>query len=340
MNYFTISDFSNDTRYTAAVARVRSLESRLLSGHKLTRMADKTDWQELLNELRASDYFEPLTKVRFSIDIESALFEVLRRRYSLLHELAVEPRLISAIISWHDFSNLKILLKQKWNQPAAQQPLSDLGLVTTAALEKSVEADSGMPPPLREAWLTATEDFENNRSIFRVEMLIDSTYLKFIHQQFQNSGIPFLQHFISHRIDLINIQMVLRWRLWNGQASMVSELLPAGGFLSLDQLKFMLNESPDKVVNTMRYSPYHEIFSTSMANDQQNYDLQSVEKQCDDFMTNFCAKTRYTSFGVEPLIAFLWLALKEFRNVQLIVTGNRASLPVQSVKNRLRWTYA
>ena len=59
MQTFSITDFSGDTRYGHAVARVRVLESQLLPRRAFVRMAEAPKWEAMLEELRGSLYAEP-----------------------------------------------------------------------------------------------------------------------------------------------------------------------------------------------------------------------------------------------------------------------------------------
>lgn len=340
MSAFQITEFSNDPRYASAVGRVRILESQLLPKQKLYRMAEKPDWQGVLDELRATDYAEPLSAARSAMDIERALLQVLAHRYHTIHELAIEPALIRAIISWHDFDNLKILLKQKWSASSRQLPLSDLGLIDPEALKNALSNQNSLPHPLKQVYEKILEEYEENQSLFRAEMLIDRYYLNYVRETFESCHIPFLKYFIHYRIDLIKIQMMLRWRGWNEAAPFPRELLPPGGFLSDDILSALGGSGWDKIPSLLQFSPYGNLVSDTSEKIQSGSDLWLLERRSDDFLTEFCKLSHYTAFGVEPLLAFLWVSLQEFRNVQLLVTTKKAGITPEIIKPRLREIYA
>jgi len=319
---------------------VRILEAQLLPKQKLYRMAEKPDWQGVLDELRATDYSEPLSAARSAIDIEKALLQVLAHRYRTIHELAIEPALVRAIISWHDFDNLKILLKQKWRNSSRQLPLSELGLIDPEGLKNTLNNQNSLPDPLKQVYDEISEDYQENQSLFRIEMLIDRCYLNYVRETFEACNIPFLKYFIHYRIDLIKIQMMLRWRGWNEEKQLPRELLPLGGFLADDRLSAPASNGWDKIPPLLQFSPYHNLVSDTSEKIQSNSDLWLLEKRSDDFLTNFCKLSHYTAFGVEPLFAFLWISLQEFRNVQFILTTKKAGISPENIKPRLREAYA
>lgn len=340
MSAFQITEFSNDARYASAVGRVRVLEAQLLPKQKLHRMAEKPDWQGVMDELRATDYSEPLSAARSAIDIEKALLRVLAQRYHTIHELAIDPALVRAIISWHDFDNLKILLKQKWSASSRQLPLSDLGLIASETLKDALQNQNSLPHPLKQAYEKIVEDYEKNQSLFRIEMLIDRCYLNYVRETFEECNIAFLKYFIHYRIDLIKIQMILRWRGWNEATPLPRELLPVGGFLSDDILTALGSSDWEKIPSLLQFSPYGSLVSDTSEKIQSGNDLWLLERRSDDFLTQFCKLSHYTAFGVEPLFAFLWVSLQEFRNVQLLVTTRKAGIPAEIIKPRLREIYA
>jgi V/A-type H+-transporting ATPase subunit C len=359
MDLFNLTDFSNDTRYAQAVARVRVLETKLLPARKFVRMAEREDWEAVLDELRGTDYAEALVHVKSSEELESALLATIENRYRLLHELAIEPRLIDSILSWHDFNNLRILLKAELKGTARNFPLSPLGIIDPAMLKDHLENHRSLPAPLDAAQRAAMNDYATHKSQFRVETLLDRFYLDHVRKTFESSGIRFLNYFINYRIDLAKIRDVIRWRDWTknqkpaqpdtGEKSLEPsksrekgidwQLLPAGGFLPDDKIHALSTEEWDKLPALLQYTPYGNLFASAMDHHRVSGDWWLLEKLAEDFVTEFCRLARYTPFGVEPLIAFLWFNLQELKNVRMVVTAKYIRLAPAEVKPRLRLTH-
>ncbi|RMD96422.1 MAG: hypothetical protein D6814_11420 [Calditrichaeota bacterium] len=336
---FNISEFSNDTRYASAVARVRALEAKLLPARKFVRMADRQDWHGVLDELRGTEYADPLSRVENAAQLEEALLQALKQRHRLLHDLAAEPALINAILLWHDFNNLKILLQKEWFGDARAIALSSLGLYEPETLQRQYQSQQPLPSPLDQALELGKADFATYQSTFRVEMLLDKLYLTYVASRFRESNIAFLVAFIRHRIDLLNIRMVLRWRTWGNDGKIDWDLLPPGGFLDRDKLQALWRDDLDKVAGVFAYTPYGELFSPGSEWLKSAHKLWYIEKLEDDLLTRFCSLTRYTAFGIEPLIAYLWVSLQELKNMQLILTAKYMFLPPEAIKQRLRQSY-
>jgi V/A-type H+-transporting ATPase subunit C len=359
MESFNLTDFSNDTRYAQAVAGVRVLETKLLPARKFVRMAECEDWEGVLDELRGTDYAEALVHVKSAEALESALLATIENRYRLLHELTIEQQLIDPILSWHDFNNLRILMKAELKGTARNFPLSPLGIIDPAMLKDHLENHRSLPAPLDAAQRAAMSDYETYKSLFRVETLLDRFYLDHVSKTFESSGIFFLKYFINYRIDLVKIRDVVRWRVWtrNQKPAQLDtgekpaepskrrekgidwQLLPAGGFLPDDKLHALATEEWDKLSALLQYTPYGNLFASAMDHYRTSGDWWLLEKLGEDFVTEFCRLTRYTPFGVEPLIAFLWFNLQELKNVRMVVTAKYIGLAPEEIKPRLRLTH-
>ncbi len=341
MQTFSITDFSGDTRYGQAVARVRVLESQLLPRRAFVRMAEAPTWDALLEELRGSLYAEPLAPVRRAVELDEAFAEIEQRRRRLIRDLKPEPHLIDALDAWSDFNTLKIVLKTHLTR--APHRLSLNGEADRAhEIRERLEAKRMLSKPLEPARKAAEADFEQHRSLFRLAVLVDRGYQEHVLDVFDTSGIPFLGYFARYWIDLANVNMVLRWRAWRGQNSgnrpppIDRKLATPGGFVSTETLATLAEEPWERLAPALQHTPYDTVFRKAMEAHQNDGALWPLEKLSDDFLSAFCRMTHYTPFGVEPLVAFAWFSMQETKNLMTVATAKWAGLPPEVVIPRLR----
>jgi V/A-type H+-transporting ATPase subunit C len=347
MEAFNITQFTGDTRYGSVVAKLRVMENRFLTRQKLIRMAEREDWMGVLDELQATDYHEDLVRVRTAEELETALFQSIRTKYRFVHELSLRPEAFKAMQYWHDFHNLKLLLFPDLSSSMREFPLSPLGNFPPELLQEHVEEKRKPPDPLGEFYSLVTSDYDEYRSPFRTEMLLERCYFNEVRRIFEESGIPFLIHFITYRIDLIRILQILRWRHGiekagsNGQEAPIDwELLPRGGLLGQEKLEALASAPWEKLPALLRYTPYGKIFQEGMDTFYRTGGLWHLERLAEDFVTDFCNLSRYTPFGVEPLVSFLWISRQELKNLTMIVTTKYVGLDPEMIKARLRITHA
>ena len=338
-NDFQITEFSNDTRYTSAVAQVRVLESHLLPSRKFLRLSDKNNWQGVLDELRGTEYYETLLAVQSEEQLENAVSSFIHERHKRIKSLAIEPHIISAVMLNHDLNNLKIILKQKWNSIERNITLSAEGTVAESTIKDFLNQKSIIDEPFNKLIPNLLIDYEAHKSIFRIDMLISKFYLMNLYRVFINTKLSFLEHFIKRRIDLVNLLQVLRWKQWDKENLSDWDLIFAGGFLDLDFLKNFTSEKREKKLIALQFTPYSLALSEGLTYYLNSGELWMLEKLADDYMTKFCQLTQYTSFGVEPLVAYLWISLQELKNIHTILMSKYFNVDPDMIKKRLRITY-
>jgi len=344
---FNITDFTGDTRYASVVAKLRVMGTRFLTRQKMLRMVEREDWKGVLDELQATDYHEALVNVRTAEELETALFHSIKIKYQFVHELSLRPEAFKAMQYWHDFHNLKLLMFPDMSSAMRDFPLSPLGNFSPEVLKEHVDNKSKPPDPLGEFYSAVTRDYEEYQSPFRAEMVLEQCYFNEVRRIFEESGIPFLIHFITYRIDLIRIVQVLRWRLGiekaknDGQTSPIDwDLLPRGGQLEQEKVESLGREPWERLPALFRYTPYGKLFQEGMETFYKTGQLWHLELLAEDFITTFCNLSQYTAFGVEPLVAFLWISRQELKNLTMIVTTKYVGLDPEKIKVRLRLTYA
>ena len=70
-----------------------------------------------------------------------------------------------------------------------------------------------------------------------------------------------------------------------------------------------------------------------------NGSMTALEKQCDNAVLRLAAKARRTPFGVETALGYLIAAEAELTAVRTIMTGRRAGLSADAIRERLRDIY-
>ena len=345
---FNISHFSEDDRYTSAVGRVRGLESQLLPASRLEHLLQSGSWHAILHGLRDTPYGTPLSEVQDIPGIQSATRRVFADRAQMIRHLTAPDRdLIHALLGIYDFYNLMILVKTSLRQTTRRVPLSPFGLIPPETLEKMLQQRRRLPEPLEPAWRNARQDFEHQPSLFRVEMILWRGYLDYLRSECEQSGIPFLQALLRYHVDATAILFALRWRYWlEASVSAFGEcvqvdwaLFPSGGRLAKDKIRALTEADPSRIPQIFQYTPYGAIFTRTSETLGKPETLWQLEVSLENLLTEMCRLTRYTAFGIEPLVAYLWFARQEYKNLRLILMGTFRNINPETIKPRLRMAY-
>ncbi|RMG81457.1 MAG: hypothetical protein D6707_04800, partial [Bacteroidetes bacterium] len=271
--------------------------------------------------------------------LEKAVSSFIHERHQRIKELSIEPHLIEAIGLNHDLNNVRILFKLRMHPTEGSIAFSTEGVFAAETFKNAFENPLLLPQPLKDLFLRLQKDFEENQSLFRIEMQISQFYLNNLFLVFTRTSIPFLENFIRFRIDLTNLTQLLRWQKWVNIENINWDFFNFNGFLDRDFFKQFLGKSGEQQLLMLSSTPYGNATKDGIDYYLKNEEIWLLEKQCDDFLTDFCKETRYTAFGVEPLISYLWFSLQELRNIHLILLAKYINLDEQMIKDRLRKTY-
>lgn len=345
---FNIAHFSEDNRYAGAVGRVRGLESQLLSNSRMHHLLQAGPWQSILHELRDTPYDTLLAGVHDSHGIRQAIEQVFSDRSRVINALAEPERnLIQALFRMTDFNNLITLANSSLQQRGRRVALSPRGLISPEALEKCIEQNRQLPVPLEKSWNNARLDYERHQNLFRVEMLLWKGYLDHLYSEYEQSRILFLRTLISYAVDIIVILYAIRWRYWL-EAAPSSEadhfrnnwdLFPVGWTLPKDKIQSLMVDEIERIPQIFQYTPYGAIFAGAAEALKRSEALWQLEVSLENLLTEMCKLARYTAFGIEPLLAYLWFSRQESRNMRLILLGIFRNLDPVTIQSRLRMVY-
>lgn len=343
---FNISQFSEDSRFASAVGRIRGLEAQLLPAARLEHLLRAGSWHALLHALRDTAYGALLTGARNSRDIQDAIQQIFTERFRLVYVLAApDQRLIRTLFTMHDFANLVVLAKSALSESPRRVPLSAMGLGPPENLEKAVQQRGQIPEPLTAAWRIARQDFDRHHSLVRVEMLLWREYLDYVRGECERSGILFAQALHRYQVDTMALMFALRWRHWLEQAASEAAfppdlaLFPADGNLPTDKIQSLIEAEFSRIPQILHYTSYGAIFENASEIPETSGLLWQLELSLENLLTEVCRLTRYTSFGIEPLVAYLWFARQEYKNMRLILLGLFRNMNTEIIASRLREPY-
>ena len=121
--------------------------------------------------------------------------------------------------------------------------------------------------------------------------------------------------------------------------SALAPVLLAGGCLPLDRLLALIDEPLESVITSLAMSDYSELVSEGLREWIDRGSAARLEKLSDDYITAYLKRGKWTPFGPEPLIGYLWAKEMEIKNIRLILVGKINKLPAEAIRERLRDGY-
>ena len=337
MTVITDIEFTDDTRYIYAVGRIRALERHLLSRADFARLLDAGDLGGALRALAEMGYPVPEGASAY----EPVLMAEQRAALELLEDLAEDSSLVELFRRRYDFHNIKVLLKAERSAQDLGRAVMDLGAVDVDEIVEAIRAGEPerLPGPLAEAIRTAGERYEESRNPGDIDAAVERIQYAEISRMIAEMGNPFLSAWLAWEVDLINIRSFLRFRWLEEDLKAFPEILLPGGSLEWSFFRSVREEPLESVAQAFGRTPYGRVVSDGIGQLQSRRSFAHLERGCDDLMIELLRTSGRTSFGVEPLTAYVLLKEFEIRSVRAVLVGKLNGLPKKKIKERLPGAY-
>lgn len=330
----------DDTIYAYAVGRTRALETRLLDRARFDRMIDATSAEEALKVLAESDYANAVAELADVHDFESMLAAELKEAFDLILKISPKPELISIMALRYDVHNLKVLFKAKY-LGIKSDLLIPVGSLELDKMEYAVAEEDfrDLPEKLRRAAEDVSEDFLVNRDPQVIDLLLDQVLYDQLVSSARERGINFLEGMFIRQIDLTNLKSIIRVKRMGLNRELLKNILLPHGSIPNDLLAGMLDEPLESLITMLSMSDYADLVSEGVRNWLDKGTVSSLEKLSDDYITAYLKKGKWTPFGLEPLVGYLWAKEIEIKNIRLILVGKINKLPAEAIRERIRDVY-
>ena len=332
-------------RYTYAVARIRYLERELLTKpffHRLIEAPTFEDTKKLLGET--------VYGLSEEKDFDVLWEDETGRVSKIVRELMPDMRLAKFFGYGYDIFNLKVLFKNRLLGKRGLQKnwdvLVDMGTISIDRLVSIIENEIYEYLPFHRwdvAYLVKelVAEMEKDTLDTRfVDLMWDKIYFKFLLQEAFASGEEFLVKYVKTLIDTTNMLTFFRLKMRDEEKSYLATVLIDGGMVDTEKFINNYQENLDGIVKALAYSPYGKLIADVVSVFEEKRSLAVIEKQVDNYLVSFVDRCKYIMFGIEPVVAF-WIAKEiEIKNLRVIITGKRAGIPDELLKERLRDVYA
>ncbi len=330
----------SDTIYAYAVGRVRALETRLLERSRFERMIDAASVEEALKVLAESDYANAVSELADIHEFEEMLTAAMQECIELLLNISPKPEEIAIFSLRFDIHNLKVLLKAKF-LGIKSDLLINAGTLALDDLQYAVSEEyyRDLPPSMRFAVEKIHEDFLLNRNPQVIDLLLDAVLYEQLIAAAEKMGSSFLKQLFIKQIDLTNLKSLIRVKRMGFDRDFLKKVLLPHGSIAIDRLTVSLEEPYEALINTLAMTEYAELAGEGVREWLEKQTASRLEKLADDYITAYLKRGKWTAFGVEPLVGYLWAKEIEIKNIRLVLVGKINKLPAEAIRERLRNVY-
>ncbi|MBU5592819.1 V-type ATP synthase subunit C [Clostridium sp. MSJ-4] len=327
--------------FTQVIPRLRVLETRLLDRAKIDRMIDSDSAEDALKVLQESEYSTLMSNVKRAEDYEVILSAELKRVYKMLYDMTPEDSVVDIMSLRYDYHNIKVLIKGKLLEKDFSYMLISVGTLDINKLKYALDNESyrDLNPIMRKAIEEALEDFSTSKDPQKIDIILDK-YL-FMHQLSLSKDIEdkFLEKYLKYLIDLTNIKTLLRVKKQQNTRDFLNNTIIEGGYVDRDRLNSLYNDSVENIAGKLAFTDYSEVLKAGIEAYSKTGSINLFEKLSENFIMNFMKKAKYISFGLEPLIAYIYAKENEIKLIRIIMVGKLNNIPSEVIRERLRDNY-
>lgn len=327
-----------DTDYLVISARVKAMETGLLSRERMEQILEAKSDEEAAKILQECGY--PELDAADPEAMDAALSAAREETLSDVMDGAPEPRYIELFKLKYDYHNVKALLKAEAMGTSADRMLMDMGRVSAAVLKEAVrtgELDE-LPPMLASAVAEAREILDTTRDPQLSDIALDRWTYADMAALAEDTNSDFLRGYVAVQIDAANLRALVRTVRMGKSPEFLRGVLIEGGEIPTDgilPLSANHGSGMSEVYGPTRFAAAAEAGAEAL----RGGPLTKFEKLCDDAVGDYLAGAQYVPFGEAPLVGYLAARETEYTNLRILLMGRGAGLPADVIRSRLRAGY-
>ena len=321
-----------DTDYLSISARIRVLETRLLTRERLERMIDARTDAEALNVLAECGYGE--LSVSDPAELERALSNA---RQALFGELAAaipDADMLDIFRAKYDYHNAKVIIKAEATGQEARRLLVSGGRYEP---EQMLERPQTCGQALCAAMEQARQTLEQTEDPQQMDLVLDRAYFAELGHMAGQLGSSYMQGYVRLMVDAANLRSFVRCMRLEKTPEFVSRVLVEGGSVSVRALAQCRAQDVDGLFPV---GPLAEAARLAVECAKPGAGvLTELERACDDALMAYQEKARRTPFGEEVVAGYLFARESELTAIRTVMAGRMAGLDGDVIRRRLRATY-
>lgn len=323
-----------DTDYLAISARIRAMETTLLTAERMDQLLESRSDEEVSKLLQECGYPE-LDAARPEA-MDAALSQTREELLADLGDSAPDSRYIDIFKLKYDYHNAKTILKAAAMDTDPARMLMDMGRISAETLKAAMDSGEldSLPGTLPEAIAEAKSVLDTTRDPQLSDIVLDRWMYRDMAQVAEVTGSSFLRGYVAAQIDAANLRALIRTLRMGKNADFLAGVLFEGGELEPAAVLAVAagHGGLGEVYGPTRFARAAEAGEAAL----KGGSLTEFEKQCDDAVGDYLSGAQMIPFGEAPMLAYLAARETEYTNIRILLMGRAAGLSPEVIRSRLR----
>lgn len=325
-----------DTDYLVISARIRAMETGLLTGERMEQILSARSDEEVVKLLQENGY--PAMSLESPEAMDAAIAAAREETLRDLGDSAPDSRYLDIFKIKYDYHNAKAILKAQALGTEPDHMLTDLGRVPAAELKEAISGgDMNQLPHLLAAAIAETKEvLDATRDPQLGDMAADRWRYRDELATAEETGSAFLRGYVRLSIDAANLRALIRTVRMGKTEAFLEGVVFSGGSVDEGEVLAAACNCGD-IVEEIFEGTELETAAKAGADALKGGDtLTEFEKLCDDAVSGYLADAQLVAFGEAPLIGYLAARETEYTNLRILLMGRAAGLSPEVIRARLR----
>jgi V/A-type H+-transporting ATPase subunit C len=326
----------SSSKYAYASAKIRALETKLLSEVDIERMVDAPDAQAAFKVLNDTDYADNLLEVEPK-DYRQALHDDYHQLYLLLNSITPDNNLVALTFLDRDYLNLKLLFKSHYFGVPVDDLLNHTSIYPASYTKAYIEEqkDLGLDTLFRKSMDEALQILNENHKPYNIDTVVTRLYYAHSLELAERIKNPLIKKVIRTSIDNANILSWIRSKRLQQESINVRKKLIPGGNLDLNFLVNSFEQDP-KTIRALVFQHYDSDVVTAFDRYLEKNLLFDFEKALDDYKTSLAGQAKFTAYGPEVIYSYYLAKQNAVANIRIIMTGKLNNINAEEIKKTVR----
>ncbi len=323
-----------DYDYLYLTSALRAKEPKMLTKDRMEHMLDAPSFDEAAKLLMDCGYVD--MSGMDAVGVEKTLSAHRAEAFEEIRALIPEQSVLDAFCLKYDYHNAKVLIKAESANIDGKYLLSDSGMVPIETLINAYHAEDYdvLPKILAKSLEEARSVIKRTENAQLADFVLDRAYFAEMKETAEKLYSPFLLNYVNLMIDGANLRTAVRTLRMGRDIDFLRGALIDGGNVDAEQLAEAAY-SDDNFASLFSSSEYREaaLLGAEAAHGGR---LTEFEKSCDNALINYFSEARYTSFGAQPVIAYIGALENEITSARMILSGKLSGVKPSLIRERLR----
>lgn len=335
----------NSSNYIYASAKIRALETHLLSNADIVRLVDSKDADSAFKVLNDTDYGSELLGLQ-ATEYKAAINRKLLRLQKVLLKIIPDYDLLKLLYLEYDYNNIKLLFKSRYfSWPAEEWLVEYPGLEKIDQLRRYIieDLDAGIDDYIKHhinQGKKMAESLGNSLNSSIIENFFDKKYFKSVLKIVGRLNNSFITDIFRRLVDIANAKIAVRSLSASRSVDWPLDHWHSGGLTDVFYWQQAYQNGWDGLIgrmstlwpNRMGEENFWEGF-------RQNLDFIQLDKHLQNSFLDHLRVAKFIGYGPEIVVAYFFAKKNAIQNINLIMSLKLNEVSGQNIKSYLTELY-